>query len=141
MAKIKEKVAYLQGLTRGLNVNERSAEGKLLVNVVDVLSYVAEEIEVLRLAHDDLENYVEAIDEDLTELEDGVYEGVYNDDMVELECPSCHEVVTFEANVLDEDDIVEVTCPNCGETIYENTIEFSDADNYDVAFRRDNPGL
>lgn len=141
MASIKEKVAYLQGLTRGLNVNDHSAEGKVLLNVVDVLNYVAEEIDILRSAHDELEDYVEAVDEDLTAVEDEVYEGVYNGDMVELECPSCHEVVSFESNILDEDDIVEVTCPNCGDIIYENTIEFADND-IDVAMRRSHhPGV
>lgn len=141
MANIKEKVAYLQGLTRGLNVDERSAEGKLLLNVVDVMYDVAEEIQYLHVTQEDLENYVETIDEDLTELEDEVYEGVYNADMVEVECPSCHEVITFESNVLDEDDIVEVTCPKCGELVYENTVEFSDADDVDQALRRIHPGV
>jgi phage FluMu protein Com len=144
MSKIKEKVAYLQGLTKGLNVNEHSAEGKLLVNVVDVLYDIAEEMQFLHVGQEDLENYVETIDEDLTELEDEVFEGVYNDEMVELECPACHEVISFASNVLDEDDIVEVTCPSCGEVVYENTIEFEDEDDdviHTTARREIHPGV
>jgi hypothetical protein len=141
MANIKEKVAYLQGLTRGLNVNENSAEGKMLLSVVDVLSDVAEEIQYLHVSQEDLENYVETIDEDLTELEEEVYEGIYNSDMVEVECPVCHETISFESNVLDEDDMVEVTCPNCGELVYENTIEFAEEDDVDLALKRIHPGV
>lgn len=142
MANIKEKVAYLQGLTRGLNVSDSSAEGKLLLNVVDVLYDVADQIQSLHVAQEDLENYVETIDEDLTELEDEVYEGVYNSDMVEVECPSCHEVISFESNLLDEDDSVEVTCPSCGETVYGNTIDFVDEDDADYALRNNiHPGV
>lgn len=53
MANIKEKVAYLQGLTKGLNVNETSAEGKLLLNMVDVLYDMADEIQCLHVGQED----------------------------------------------------------------------------------------
>lgn len=44
MTSLKERVAYLQGLTQGLNVNSQSSEGKLLLNIIEVLDDVAEEI-------------------------------------------------------------------------------------------------
>jgi hypothetical protein len=141
MGHIKEKVAYLQGLTRGLDVKDNSAEGRLLLNVVDVLQDVAEEIHCMYVAQEDLEDYLEAIDEDLSDLENEVYEGVYDDDMVEMECPDCHEVISFEADVLNEDDVVEVTCPNCGKVVYENTIEFADEEEVEMSMRHMHPGV
>ena len=142
MGNLKEQVAYLQGLTKGLNLNESSAEGKLLLKIVDVLDNVAEEIQCMHFTQEDLETYMETIDEDLTDLEDEVYEDVndegdldevedYNeitdeDDFVEVACPVCHEEVTFEADILDDDDAIEVTCPYCNGIVYDNTLALED---------------
>ena len=73
MANLKERVAYLQGLTQGLNINSLSAEGKLLVNIIDVLGAMAEELNNIQMEQEDLKSYVESLDEDLTDLEEEVY--------------------------------------------------------------------
>lgn len=141
MQKIKEKVAYLQGLTHGLNVDNHSAEGKLLVNIIDVLDDIAEEFQHINLAQEDLENYVESIDEDLNDLEEEIYESeedMADDDYVEVNCPHCHEDVTFEANVLGEEDMVEVTCPYCGNVVYDNTLEHAERSTIDVKLSNNN---
>ena len=80
MANIKERVAYLQGLSRGLNIRLHSAEGKLLINIIDVLDDMAEEINNIQMGQADLETYVESMDEDLTDLEEEVYDSVSADD-------------------------------------------------------------
>ena len=145
MGNLKEQVAYLQGLTKGLNLTENSAEGKMLLKIVDVLDDVAEEMQCMSVAQEDLETYVETIDEDLTDLEDEVYADEYDEeepddtveyeiiaddaideDFVEVACPVCHEEVTFEADILDDEDAVEVTCPYCGGTVYDNTLAFEE---------------
>ncbi|WP_371370773.1 CD1247 N-terminal domain-containing protein [Sporomusa aerivorans] len=138
MRNLKEKVAYLHGLTQGLNVNENSSEGKILLNIIDVLDSFADEVQNVNLAQLELEDYVESIDEDLTDLEEEVYEEVFDDDddyddemyadtfdddMVEVACPDCHELVTFESEILDEDEDIEVTCPYCGGVVYDNTLD------------------
>jgi predicted nucleic acid-binding Zn-ribbon protein len=132
MTNLKERVAYLQGLTKGLNVSEQSAEGKILVNIIDVLDDMANDFHNMIIAQQDLESYVETIDEDLTDLEEEIYEETYSDeeveddDYVEVQCPACHEAVTFESDILAEDDAIEVTCPYCGGIVYDNTLEFDD---------------
>lgn len=138
MGNLKEKVAYLQGLTQGLNVSDHSSEGKLLLNIIDVLDDMADEMQTMSLAQEDLEEYVETMDEDLTDLEEEVYEEELidtdtdiDDDFVEVDCPVCHETVTFESEILDEDDAVEVTCPYCGGVVYDNTLEFDETDDLD----------
>lgn len=124
MGNIKERVAYLQGLTQGLNVSSHSAEGKLLVNIIDVLDDMAEEFTHIQMVQEDLETYVESMDDDLTDLEEEVYEDVTGDESVEVQCPSCHETVSFESNLLEEDDEdVEVSCPHCGEIVYDSALE------------------
>lgn len=138
MRNLKEKVAYLHGLTQGLNVNEHSSEGKILLNIIDVLDSFADEVQNVNLAQLELEDYVESIDEDLTDLEEEVYEEVFDDDddyddemyadtfeddMVEVACPACHELVTFESAILDDDEDIEVTCPYCGGVVYDNTLD------------------
>lgn len=141
MGNLKEQVAYLHGLTKGLNLSESSAEGKMLLKIVDVLDDVAEEMQCMSIAQEDLETYVETIDEDLTDLEDEVYADEYeeaepdevdeyeiiaddhNEEFVEVACPVCLEEVTFESSILDDEDPVEVTCPYCGGTVYDNTTQ------------------
>lgn len=141
MGYVKEKVAYLQGLTKGLEVSEQSAEGKLLINIIDVLDDFAEEFESISDAHEDLEDYVETIDEDLTELEGEIYDdddtASEDEDLVEVECPKCHDQVAFESDVLQDADEVEVTCPSCGTVVYESVPE---PDDYSSSYS-DHPGL
>lgn len=132
MTNLKERVAYLQGLTKGLNVSDQSAEGKILANIIDVLDDMANDFHNIYVAHQDLEDYVETIDEDLTDLEEEIYEDTYSEEMaeeeefVEVQCPACHEAVTFESDILSEADAIEVTCPYCGGVVYDNTQEIED---------------
>lgn len=123
-----EKVAYLKGLFEGMEIDESTKEGKLLKAVVEVLGELAED-------HADLEDYVaelteqvDAVDEDLSSLEDVVYEEMddecdgdcegcdgcddWDDDLYDVTCPSCKE--SFE---VDEETLLDggVDCPNCGE--------------------------
>lgn len=123
MGNIKERVAYLQGLTQGLNINSQSSEGKLLINIIDVLDDMAEEFNNIQMVQDDLETFVESLDEDLTDLEEEVYEDTVEEDYVEMQCPSCHETVSFASDVLEEEDDIEVSCPHCGDTVYDSTLE------------------
>ena len=71
---IKDRVGYLQGLALGLNISLHSAEGKLLINIIDVLDDMADEFNNIQMSQADLEAYVESMDEDLTDLEEEVYE-------------------------------------------------------------------
>ncbi len=89
MRNLKEKVAYLHGLTQGLNVNEHSSEGKVLLNIIDVLDSFADEVRNVNLAQRELEDYVESIDEDLTDLEEEVYEKILTMKMMMITTMRC----------------------------------------------------
>jgi DNA-directed RNA polymerase subunit RPC12/RpoP len=123
MSYLHEKVAYLKGLADGLQVDDSSKEGKLLLQIIEVLDAFAEDMEDVYDELDDmsdaieeLDEYVDAIDEDLSDLEEDLYEDDdLDEEYEEVECPACGETVLIESQILDKDDTVE--CPNCGATI------------------------
>lgn len=125
MSDLKSRVAYLQGLTAGMELDTESKEGKLLNGIIDVLQDFADSFDELEEAQEQLENYVETIDEDLCQLEDDFYEAT---DYVEVECPNCGETVCFDSDILDDDEVVEITCPNCDEVVYINDDSYVPAD-------------
>lgn len=133
MKDLKARVAYLQGLSAGLDLNAESKEGKLLNGIIEVLGEFAESMGDLEEAQEQLEDYLESIDEDLYQLEDEIYEGDTLDgdaagDYLEVDCPRCGETVCFDSGILEDDDVVEVTCPNCDEVVFVNDDTFQAAD-------------
>lgn len=137
MAKMKERVAYLHGLTKGLNVSERTPEGKAIMHIIDVLEDIADDVDDMYLQQQDLETYVETLDEDLNDLEEDFYEDIadYEDqeDFVETRCPVCHEDVSFDSDLLYEKDNVEVSCPNCGSVVYDNLVDGGSYDHHNAS--------
>lgn len=124
-----EKVAYLKGLADGLDIDESTKEGKLLISIIDILEDFADAIVELDEDTEEITEYVEAMDEDLTNVEDDLYEDdFYEDDendeidFVEIECPNCHEDVYIDEDLLYEDD-VDVVCPRCHEVVDFGEIE------------------
>ena len=132
MRDLKARVAYLQGLSAGMNIETESKEGRILTNVIEVLDDFATTIKEMEEAHGQLENYLESIDEDLFHLEEDVYkdteENSEEDEYLEVDCPRCGEVVCFESDVLEDEDTIEVTCPNCDEVVFVNDDTFQAAD-------------
>lgn len=131
MSNINDRVAYLKGLAEGMKLSDETNEGKLLLKMLDVLEEMAEEITTLRADHDELDEYVESIDDDLADMEeylfddenedaddeDGDEEDEDDDDQtVVYECPHCGNEVTFEIDGFDfeEDNL----CPACGKPLF-----------------------
>lgn len=126
-----EKVAYLKGLADGLSLSDTTAEGKVLLNVVDILQDMAMSITDLEDAVEELGETVDAIDEDLEDVEDIVYEEddedeYYDDDddydefddedeaLYEVVCPTCGDTICLDESMLCEG---EINCPNCHEKL------------------------
>ena len=74
-----EKVAYLKGLVEGIGVDETTNNGKIMKAVLDVLDDMAFTVSDLEDSTSELYEEVEAIDEDLSSLEDEIY-GEEDDD-------------------------------------------------------------
>lgn len=121
MKDLRKRVAYLRGLMDGLQVNTASNEGRILAEVVGILEEMADGLVDLYTSQTELEDYVESVDEDLSDLQDefDAQDIETDEDTIEVECPSCHDVVYFDPDILDEEDaVVEVTCPNCGTVVF-----------------------
>ena len=128
---ITEKVAYLKGLAEGMELDTDKKEGKLLAAIIDVLDDMALEIEDLKDAQEELGDGLDAVSDDLEDVEDVVF-GEDEDDEDEDEyeydepdedededcyattCPTCEETIYFDESVLEDGQVI---CPNCGEKL------------------------
>lgn len=118
---ILEKVAYMKGLAEGLGLDTKSKEGKLLKVMMDILDDVALELQDIREEQSDLEEGLDAVSDDLADVETYLYE---EDDEEEEEaedgevyqttCPNCEEDIFFDETILADGS---VECPNCGEKL------------------------
>jgi len=121
MDTIKQKVSYIRGLVDGLEIDESTKEGKVLLAIIDALEEIADGIEDMDAAYAELDDYVEAIDEDLADLEKEVYGDECDDDdddgFIEVKCPNCNETVYLDEDLFDDED-EEIMCPNCHEPIH-----------------------
>ncbi|MBY6275686.1 CD1247 N-terminal domain-containing protein, partial [Symbiobacterium thermophilum] len=129
MTDLRSRVAYLQGLAEGLAIDVDSAHGRVLAGVLDVLGDIAEEIEEITEFQGDLAEYVDEMDDDLSSVEDEVYnenEIVFipddADDVTVLTCSRCGEPIGAQAGEVDDEDL-EVTCPVCGCTMEADEVD------------------
>jgi hypothetical protein len=126
---VTEKVAYLKGLAEGLALDENKPETKIINAMMDVLDELALTVSDLEDGMDLLSEQLDAVDEDLDELEGFVYEELddcdcddcdcddcYDDEeeYYDVECPSCGEVICVDREILEEGSI---TCPSCNELL------------------------
>ena len=126
---ITEKVAYLKGLLEGMELDTEKKEGKLLAAIIDVLDDIALEIEDLKDYADELGEGLDAVSDDLEEVEDLLFDEDEEDDEYEEEdfdeldededcyattCPTCEEEIFFDESILADGEVI---CPNCGEKL------------------------
>lgn len=115
-----EKIAYIKGLAEGLSLDETSKEGKILSAIIDLLGDITEEICDIEDGCDSIVEQIDAVDEDLASLEEIIYDDDdcdcdcdcdCDDEVYEIECPACNDVIYLDADMLKEEGMV---CPNCG---------------------------
>ncbi len=121
---IKEKVAYIKGLTDGLKLNESDDTVKVLKAVIDLLEDVSDEITDLGELYDELSMQVDEIDQDLSIVEDDLYDAEEDEDdfddfdenseYYEVVCPKCGDEICVSEDILIEGSI---DCPNCGKNL------------------------
>ncbi|MBR6102825.1 MAG: hypothetical protein IKP95_10370 [Ruminococcus sp.] len=121
---LKNKVAYLKGLMDGMKIDENTNEGKLFKVIAEVLDEIAGSVEDLAVEVDEAVELIDAIDQDLGELEDDLYEDEDDDDdfddedfdeeQYECVCPTCGDTIMLNEALLADGSI---DCPNCGEKL------------------------
>ena len=137
---ILEKVAYLKGLAEGLGLDTEKREGKLLSVIIDVLEDMALEIRDMQEEQADLEEGLDAVSDDLGEVESYLYgedeeeedeeedEEDGDEPVYETTCPNCEEEIFFDEDILEDGCVV---CPNCGEKLEFDLEDLSQADGMD----------
>ena len=145
MGYLSEKVAYLKGLSDGMEIKNDSKEGKLISAIIETLEEMAAEVEDTILMQEEMQEQLDEVDEALADLEEDFYEfdedefddddDFDEDEILEqwddeeeysFECPKCGDMVYFDISLL-EDGEENLICPNCKEPI---VLEF-DCDNED----------
>ena len=123
---ITEKVAYLKGLAEGMELDTGKKEGKLLAAIIDVLEDIALELADIEDAQEELGDGLDAVSDDLEDVEDLLYGEDDEDSEYELDdlgededcyattCPTCEESIYFDESVLEDGEVI---CPNCGEKL------------------------
>lgn len=121
MMTVTEKVAYLKGLVEGLDFDKDEKETKVLNAVLDVLEDLALTVSDLDDEMELVTEQLDAVDEDLADLEEIFYDecddcdcDCCDDDMYEVECPNCGEVIYFDEDIILDG---EAECPACGEVL------------------------
>ncbi len=118
-----EKVAYLKGLAEGFGIDPTAREGKLLAAITDVLEDLALDVEELGDTIVELEDGLDAVSDDLGDVEQILFGDEDEDEdeededepvFYEAECPTCGKTVTFDEGVLAQGAI---QCPTCGESL------------------------
>lgn len=147
MSKLSDKLAYARGLLEGMDMQADTPERKLICALMDAMQLASDELSELRKSHDELSEYVDVLDDDISELETEVYGDFDADDELdedededdededdededaEDECDCghhCHERHHHAGCAHDEghltDDMLDETllerdCPNCGQKI------------------------
>ena len=115
---ISEKVAYIKGLAEGLELDSNDKNSKVLKAIIELLEDVALTVEDLEDGCAELCEQIDAVDEDLSNLEDYVYddedyedEDFEDDEVYEVTCPACNDIVYLDEDMLAEG---EIACPNSG---------------------------
>ncbi len=118
---ISEKISYIKGLAEGLALDVNTKEGKVLAAIIDLLCDMVDEIDAIDEACAEIGEQLDAVDEDLSALEDDFYydededededDEYFDDDVYEVECPNCHEIIYLDESMLEEE---EMACPSCG---------------------------
>ena len=120
-----EKVAYLKGLAEGLALDESKPETKVINAMIDILDDLALSVADMEDGLDLISEQLDAVDEDLDELEGFVYEDLDDcccddccdedeEEYYDVECPSCGEVICVDRDILEEGSI---NCPKCNELL------------------------
>ena len=135
MSKLTDRISYLKGMAAGMKLNMDKDSNKLMLEMLTVMGEIAEEMAAMTEAHNDLNEYVESIDDDLAELEETLFgeeemdgeevdidgeddeeDEFEEDDLIVYACPHCGHEIEFHASDVDFDE--DCLCPECHKPIF-----------------------
>ncbi len=132
MSKLTDRISYLKGMAAGMKLNMEKDSNKLMLEMLTVMGEMAEEMAAMTDAHNDLNEYVESIDDDLAELEETLFgedeemegeeiededdEEFGEEDLILYACPHCGHDIEFNPGDVDFDE--DFLCPECGKPVF-----------------------
>lgn len=135
MSKLTDRISYLKGMAAGMKLNMDKDNNKLMLEMLTVMGEMADEMAAMTEAHNDLNEYVESIDDDLAELEETLFgedemdaedaeidgedddeDEFGEDDLIIYACPHCGHEIEFHATDVDFDE--DYLCPECQKPIF-----------------------
>ena len=134
MSKLTDRISFLKGMAAGMKLNMDKDANKLMLEMLTVMCEMAEEMAAMAEKHNDLNEYVESIDDDLAELEETLFgeedgeeldedmdgeedeDGLTEDDLILYACPHCGHELEFRASDVDFDE--DFLCPVCNKPIF-----------------------
>ncbi len=127
MNNVTDRVAYLKGLAEGMNLDKEKNTHKLLLEIISALDEISQAVTLVADAQEELNEYVESIDDDLADLEDVLF----GDEACDGDCDGCdgcEDENEDEDDDFDEDELITYNCPHCGKELsfYVSEIEFDE---------------
>lgn len=108
--RIEQEISYLRGFLAG-DQTMPAKQQQVFDRMISVMEELAEASHQLNIRLTELEEYVEAVDEDLNEVEQIIFDEE-DMDLIKMTCPACEEEVLIDQEDL-EDPTIECLCPNC----------------------------
>ena len=120
-----EKLAYLKGLVEGLALDETKKDTKVIYNLISLLEDVVQSVVTLQDGFSEIQQQIDAVDEDLGSIEKELYEddccscddkvcGSADEIYYEVTCPTCGDSIHLDEETISQ---CEIDCPNCGEKL------------------------
>ena len=113
---INERAAYIKGLFDGMELDMNDKQNKILKSLIDLVSDMAEEVSELGQCYDDVCDQIDTLDENVTDLEEILFEEDNDDDYDEI-YGGDNKPCDCKKSSNEEETVYEVTCPTCNETI------------------------
>ncbi|MBQ0055196.1 MAG: hypothetical protein KBS54_03505 [Synergistaceae bacterium] len=123
-----EKVAYLRGLVDGQKIADTEEKKRFVNALIDTLECLATEQSDHVDMHAQLNEYLEQLENDVTDLEDDVDGLLGYDDEEEHHC-CCGHGEDGEFEDFDEEEYAAVTCPFCGKEFYYEPDSYDEDEN------------
>lgn len=140
MSNLMDRVNRLKGMVSAMELNLNEDGSRLMLEMLGLMGEMAQEIQQMQDAHDELNSYVESLDDNLADLaeslldggEDAPDAGDFGDDeddeddgdalelgegdMIIYACPNCGHEIEFDPADVDFDE--DYLCPKCGKPVF-----------------------
>ncbi len=118
---VSEKAAFLKGLIEGSDLKFGEKEQKVVDALIDLIcdmaqtvTNTAKDVDELYETVEDVYDELDAVEEDLDELFGDEDIGDDEQQLYDVECQNCHEIICIDEETLMKG---ELECPNCGEKL------------------------